>query len=411
MRRHVIHIFLLLPLLILKGQPPILENIALYGNTRTKGHIILRELNIREGELLSHSLLLKDREWLLRQDFLKRIEFQVKPGSTQDKRILMLVVQEKGFWSVSPILSNKYIYGWYAGARLTIRNIVGRRNRIDATFQVGGFKKIDVLWSNPWIGGKLRLFADLNVYHKDFRYRFKDYSPHFDERDTGILLSIGKGIGRKYKMGIRAGMEQIWVGDPSVTFTGNRVDNLSIFESFITFDSRDWPLYPKSGLYFRSWARWFGIFQPNRFQRFGTDIRFYSPIVHDNILAVQSTFEISQGTIPIYKRIHIGGGKTIRGYSTGSLSGENSFLTSIEYRFPIFYERNPLAGINVGYSGVLFIDAAATWYQHENVNTRMLHSSAGIGIHVIWDHWVLRAEYGNRGKGWGFINFGSGVKF
>ena len=43
--------------------------------------------------------------------------------------------------------------------------------------------------------------------------------------------------------------------------------------------------------------------------------------------------------------------------------------------------------------------------------TDILGGSAGFGIHVIWDHWVLLAEYGNHRKGWGFINLRTGIKF
>ncbi len=411
MRRLLVHILLLIPSFSLRGQPPLLEEISVYGNTRTKDHIILQELTLREGKPLSESLLLKDRAWLLRQDFLKRIEFQIKPGSTPNRCLLLLIIQEKGTWSVSPILSNNDLFGWYTGVKMTKHNLWGRLNRIDATLQVGGLRKFSLSWSNPWFAGKLHLFARLDLYHTAFRYLYGDYLPHFDEKEYGALLTLGKGIGRKLKLGIRTGMEHIWVEDDAVTPSGTPTDNIPILESFVTFDSRDWPLYPRTGLYLHSWTRWFGLFQTDRFHRTGLDIRFYAPIYHENILTVQTSVQISRRNVPIYKRIHLGGGRTIRGYSTGSLAGENSILTSLEYRFPIFYERNPLAGINVGYAGVLFIDGAVTWFQHQPLKFNMLRGSVGLGIHVIWDHWVLRVEYGNHGEGWGFINLGTGIKF
>lgn len=411
MRQYLTHILCLFPTLYLMGQPPLLERIALYGNTRTKDHVILRELHLAEGKPLIETLLLKDRAWLLRQGFLKRIEFQVKPGSTEDKRFLILVVQEKVSWSISPILSNNDLFGWYTGVNLTYHNLWGRRNRIDATFQIGGIRKYGLAWSDPWFGGKLHLFTRLDIYHTHFPYLYGDHHPHFNERDTGVLLTVGKGIGRRIRTGIRIGMERIWVEDPTVTFSETHTDDISLLEGFFTFDSRDWPLYPRTGLYLQAWIHEFGLFQNHRFYRTGLDFNLYSPIYHDNILALQTSVQISQGKVPIYKRIHLGGGKTIRGYRTGLLSGENYFLTSLEYRFHIFYERNPLAGINVGYAGVLFLDAGAAWFQNQIVKPHMLHGSLGFGIHVIWDRWVFRAEYGNHGKGWGFINMGTGIKF
>jgi len=367
--RLLIYIFCFLPSLLVYSQNPTIEKITLYGNNRTKDHTILRELILQEGKTFSSDLLQKDRAWLLRQGFLKRIEFLTKVGSTKDQRILIMVVQEKGTWSVSPILSNNDLFGWYS------------------------------------------VFTQFNIYHLSFRYLYGDFFPHFDETDTGIKFALGKGIGRKWKIGIRCGMEQIWVGDPSVTFSGTHKDNISLLETFAVLDTRDWPVYPKSGIYIHSWAQRFNPFGNNRFHRTGIDFRLYSQIVNDNILAIQVYGQFSHGNIPVYKRIHMGGSKTIRGYSTGSLSGEHGILMSLEYRFPILYVRNPLAGIHVGYAGVLFIDSGATWFQDQETSLDMIHIAAGLGIHLIWDHWVLRVEYGNHGTGWGFINAGTGIKF
>ncbi|MFH1940889.1 MAG: POTRA domain-containing protein, partial [bacterium] len=123
---------LLIPAFSLWSQQLIIEKIALYGNRKTKNHIILRELNSREGALLLESRLREDRAWLLRQDFLKRVEFQMKRGSDEIQRVLLLVVQEKGLWSISPIFSNNDLFGWYAGFRASINNGWGRRNQIEA---------------------------------------------------------------------------------------------------------------------------------------------------------------------------------------------------------------------------------------------------------------------------------------
>ena len=404
-------IFFLLHAQIVVSQTIVLEKLTVYGNTRTKSHIILRELDLKKGASFSTLLLQKDRAWLLRQDFLKRIEFQLKPGSTQNQRILFLVVQEKGTWSVSPILSNNDIFGWYAGTRLTTHNIWGRRNRIDAIFQIGSIEYYGLSYANPWWGGEFRLFTELNIYHTAFRYLFKDYPDHFDERDTGFILTLGRRISRRLHIGLRTGIEQIWVEDPALTNSGEHTDHLTQLEPFIRFDSRDWPLYPRTGVYFQAWMRWYNPSRDHQFQRKGLDLRFYSPIFQDNILAVQTSFDISQGTIPVYKRLHLGGGRAIRGYTSGELVGENSFMMSMEYRFPILYERNPLAGIHAGYAGVIFFDLATAWFQDRTLDPTMLRGCGGIGIHFIWDHFVIRAEYGNRGKGWGFINMKTGVKF
>jgi len=147
------------------------------------------------------------------------------------------------------------------------------------------------------------------------------------------------------------------------------------------------------------------------YQRWDFDMRWYIPVFQSNILAVQSHVVLSNGDVPIYKRLHVGGSKTIRGYPTGFMAGENIFLASMEYRFPVLYERNPLSGIHAGWAGVLFIDMGTAWYSHENPGLDAVRLSVGFGVHLIWDRWVLHGEYGTHGEGWGFINAGTGIKF
>jgi len=411
MRRLTFWVVIGLPLMAVQGQPPTLEKVAVFGNTRTKTHVILREIKTKEGEPISQRLLLDDRAWLLRQDFLKRIEFQIKPGSTQKQRVLILVIQEKSAWSVSPILSNKDIFGWYAGARITRHNAWGRRNQIDVKVQLGSIQDFRLTYANPWLGGKLRLFTEVDVYQTSFRYKFRDYENDFIEHDMGVVWTLGRTLGRQVRVGTRACIERIWTDDSNVTLSGTHSDDLIQLEPFVCLDSRDWPLYPKTGFYLHSWLRWYAPFQNHRFRRAGIDFRLYTPAHHDNIIAFQASLQLSDGPVPVYKRLHLGGSHLLRGYKTDALAGENSLLISAEYRFPILYERNPLAGIHAGYTGVLFVDVGSAWFQHETFSPRMFRGSVGFGVHFIWDQWVLRAEYGNRGKGWGFINMGTGIKF
>ncbi len=408
--RPVLSSILYLVPVMLGAQEPLLEGIALYGNNLTHERTILQELDLRIGRPIRFQDLVKERAWLLRQDFLKRIEFQVKPGTIENRQVLMLVVQEKGILSASPILSNNDVFGWYAGIKVAHRNLFGRRNRLETTLQFGSVRHFGITWIYPWFGGSLRLFTELSAYYRSFSYLYTDYTPHFNERDEGIIWSFGRGITRHGRIGLRSGIEGIRVDRPGVTRSGNK-DILSSLEPFLEWDFRDWPVYPKTGLYLRYGYQWYGVFQPYRFGRMTADLRIYRPVYHDNILAVQSMVQLSAGGVPVYKRIHMGGGKTLRGYGTGDLAGENNFLVSMEYRFPILYERNPLAGINAGYAGVLFLDTGAAWFRGEALHPHMIRGSVGFGMHMIWDHFVVRLEYGYHGQGMGFVNAGTGVKF
>ncbi len=392
-------------------QPTYLEKISVYGNTRTQTRALLRELNVRTGKLLTDNDLKKDFSWLLRLDFLKRVEFLMRPGSESDRQMIMLVVQEEDPWFFSPILETSHPFGWIGGVKWTVPNFRGRRERIQLRLELGGINKGSFFWTNPWFGGKLRLFSEIAALHRVFRYSYHDVSSPFRENETVLSVSVGKGFGRIFKTGARSKYQHIWTDRPSVMVSGANIDDLLSGELFMEMDTRDLPLYPKTGFYLNSWMRWIYRNQNRLFRRSGFEGRGYVPIFGDNILAMQCAGQWSMGTVPVYERIHLGGGETIRGYNKGTLAGENSLMASLEYRFPIFYERNPLAGIHAGFVGVLFFDTGTAWFQNEKIDWNRLHSSAGIGVHFIFDHYVLRGEYGHYGEGWGFINTGTSVKF
>jgi len=411
MRRLTASILIFLIYTNLEGQNLRVEKVTLFGNTRTKKDVILRELNICGGGMLSYETLSNERTWLLRLDFLKRVEFLMKSGSAPDLVNLLVVVQEKGWLSIKPILSNNDLFGWYGGATLTIRNLLGRRNRIDFTSQLGSIRNFELSWENPWMGRSIRLFAGIDLFDTSYRYMYDDHPVHFKLKSSGGSLFIGKSFGRKTRIGIRTGYEELRTDDTSASLSGTGIDRILGLRWFFSFDSRDWPLYPKRGLYICSWIERSSVLDSKPFWHWTGEIRFYGYVYKQNIAALQIFGELSRGNIPVAKRIHLGGARTLRGYRTGTLSGENCLWTSLEYRFPIIYERNPLAGIHAGYAGVLFFDAGTAWFNGERFSSLRIIASGGIGIHFILDRWVFRIEYGNHGKGWGFINIGTGVKF
>ena len=389
----------------------VLERMALYGNTRIRSRVILREIGLFPGKSFDTKILNRERAWLLRQDFLQRIEFQVKPGSIENGRVLILIVQEKPVWSMNPIINENDLFGWTAGLTLTRTNLGGFRNRIDLSGQMGGIDRLTLAWSNPWFGGPLRLFGQAEIGITRYRYLFGDVDTPFDDAEAGFLFGLGIRPARPIRLGCRIGIDWISVSDSRFAVSGGRADTLVWTEPFLLLDSRDWPYYPKTGFVIHAWFRSTRTWSRDLFRRAGVDFRMYRPAFKDNIIAFQTEIQISDGQVPAYRRIHLGGGKTIRGFPIGALAGEHSVLAAVEYRFPLVYERNPLAGIHAGYAGVLFLDAGTAWFGTEPFLVKNLRLSAGFGVHAIWDHWVIRLEYGHNGEGWGFVRAGTGTKF
>lgn len=388
-----------------------LEDILIYGQRNSSEHVILRELQIAPRTPIDRERLRQERNWLLRLDFLKRIDFLTKTGTRPDRQILMIVIRERSPLSFSPSLDLDDRYGLSLGGSVTTYNLRGNRERVRVSGMIGGYQQLGFSWQNPWMGGPLRLFAELRASYKQIDYLYPDWNDPFEEKDIVFQGRIGRQIGRKLRLGIAGGFEKITLSDAAVSMSLNGTDELYRWQMFSEYDTRDWPFYPREGIFLKCAIDRYYLPQNQSLDFLSTDFRAYFPLGHQPILAVQIAGHLSEGFTPVYKRTHLGGSRTVRGFATGEYAGENILFSSLEYRFPWLYERNPSAGLHFGINGVLFMDAGTIWWNRDSFSFKSVRGSAGLGVHLIWDQWVIRVEYGQQGRKWGFISTGTDVKF
>lgn len=388
-----------------------LEKIIIYGNTRTKDCTILQELCLKEGLKFDWRLINNDRLWLMRLDFLNKSEFLIKSGSDINKKLLLILVQEKKPLSVTPIFESNKLFGLNYGIHATLSNFWGKREKFDMVLQLGGIKKFDFSWKNPCLTQKLRLLTLLQFCHTRFIYLYDDQKPNFKLQTSRINWTLGKRLNRKIKICGKIGLEQNCTDVISVNISGQSTDNLQILEGFIEYDSRSSIIYPQRGCFIKPSIQKHVLPKHNEFYRINLDCRLYMVPYASHILAFQTIIQTSHGKVPVYKRIHMGGGERMRGYHTGYFVGDNCLFSSLEYRFPIQYVNNPTAGIHMGYGGVLFYDMATAWFQNHNITVNQFKSAVGLGVHVIWNEWVFRIEYSPQGEGWGYISTSTSIKF
>lgn len=396
---------------ILTAEGLTLQHIGLFGNYTTRRRVILRELEMQSGKPVTDSLLVSDRSWLIRSDFLDRIDFQLKPGRQPGHCDLLVIVKEKGHWSFSPGFHTNDLFGLYGGGTLKYRNLLGLRQDLKVEFEVGGKNRMLFTWSNPWFAGPLHLFSELMIYTREIPYPYRDYPDAFLETTHGIKLNTGKQFGRTLRIGLTASWEKTETDLEAVLFSNEESDAPVSAGVFFTADTRDWPSYPRNGylVHVSGDHTWFGSGQTYMCGIF--NLRTYHPVGRSDILAMQLFVQGYHHAIPVYKRLHLGGGDSVRGLPSGYMAGDRLVMGNIEYRFPIMYERHFEENLHVGYAGVIFFDLGSAWFSKDAWNIRDLRTSAGIGVHAIWDNYVIRGEYGTRGQGWGFINIGTSVHF
>src|SRR6059058_2557061 len=109
-----------------EGPRTYIERINIRGNTRTRDYVIRREFDLSEGDAYNRALVDRAERRLKNLDFFKSVKILTEPGSSTDRVILVVDLEEKstGDFSVSGGYSTTD--GALAEVSISERNFLGR---------------------------------------------------------------------------------------------------------------------------------------------------------------------------------------------------------------------------------------------------------------------------------------------
>ena len=109
-----------------EGARTYIERINIRGNTRTRDYVIRREFDLSEGDAYNRALVDRAERRLKNLDFFKSVKIVTEPGSSSDRVILIVDLEEKstGDFSVSGGYSTSD--GALAEVSISERNFLGR---------------------------------------------------------------------------------------------------------------------------------------------------------------------------------------------------------------------------------------------------------------------------------------------
>ncbi|MEH6950784.1 outer membrane protein assembly factor BamA [Nitrobacter sp. NHB1] len=124
-----------------EGPRTYIERINIRGNTRTRDYVIRREFDISEGDAYNRSLVDRAERRLKNLDFFKTVKITTEPGSSSDRVILDVDVEDKstGDFSVSGGYSTTQ--GALAEVSVSERNLLGRGLYAKAAVQYGQYAR------------------------------------------------------------------------------------------------------------------------------------------------------------------------------------------------------------------------------------------------------------------------------
>jgi outer membrane protein insertion porin family len=387
-----------------EGPRVYIERINIVGNFRTMDHVIRREFSLAEGDAYNRLLVEAARRRLRALGFFKNVEIETEPGSSADRVVLIVRVQEQPTGELSFGAGYSTSEGVIGDISVAERNLMGKGQYVRLGFS-GSLERmqVDFSFTEPRFLGR-NLAAGFDLFHKEV-----DFSnvASFRERNTGGNLRLGFPIANNTQLGLRYRLEreEIFDVEDNASLAVKASEGSAFVSSVgytVAYDTRNLPQNPSSGVFVSFSQDFAGVGGDVNYLRQVTDARGYYPLTSKVTLVgrVQGGYITGWGGEDVRMTdLFFKGGETIRGFeragigprdacrnaTTGKrvknctrdpLGGQAFWATTAEARFPL-----PLVPDALGMQGAVFVDAGSI-FEASDIAQRAVAKS---GSHILDD--------------------------
>ncbi len=393
------------------GFSGVVDTIFVSGNLVTKSYVILDEMTIRPGSVVTPEAVEYDRNRIYSLGLFNRVDMTL--DTLVGMRILFVDVTER--WYLIPVP----IFGFrdgdvkrpFYGAGVLHNNLGGRNQKIFGSVVFGYNPSLSLFFSHPQISREHNLYFSSTLAYSRIRNKSEIAAAttgDFDENHFDIDATLGKRFSLYESGGFKLGYQIVEIDQyqPGRTVSPSGKDAFMTGTLNYAYDSRDLREYATSGKFLGFSVTKFGFGTSDvNFARFGGDVRGYLPITDFASLAGRMHGSVvSGGFIPTYNHAFFGYGERIRGNFRTVYEGENMFGTSVELRIPILKPRTyhfrlislppEFSFWRLGLGFALFADAGVTWYRGDKLTFNSFASGYGGGFHFMLPYsLVVRTEF------------------
>ncbi len=172
------------------GQKAYIDRIIISGNNKTKNNIILREMEIHEGDLYDKSKIELSKDRLLMLGYFKNVQILEQPIPYSDLVQLEVVVEENFFGRLNFSIGYSGYYGIIGSASVTIHNFLGRGFTVGAGIERSGYmESYSVNFSDPYFFSNHNIGFSASAHYS----RFGDLGG--GTQYTSMMLYKGQNFG------------------------------------------------------------------------------------------------------------------------------------------------------------------------------------------------------------------------
>lgn len=397
----------------------IVDTIIVAGNAKTESYVILDEMTLKPGSLVTAEAIQFDRNRIYSLGLFTSVDMFYDSLDTQ--RLVLVEVHERWYIIPIPILGardgdpDKLFYG----AGILHNNFRGRNQKLYGSAVFGFDPAFSFSFIDPLFDRQNNLYVGFSLSTSNVRNRSLVESAltgDFDERHFEISGTIGKRLSLFEAAGMDGGIHYVKTSlyRQGRTASPNGVDVYLYLTAQYAYDSRDLREYATRGTFLQLFYTKNGFGESDvDFSRFGVDARQYIPLRGPLSFALRGHATMLSGTlIPTYARGYFGSGERIRGYYKTIWEGENLMGGTAELRCALFDTRTFLFSSlplppefsvwRFGMSLALFAETGLAWYRQDKLRMESFVSGFGAGLHFLLPYgYVLRTEYALSDEGQG----------
>ncbi|KRQ09415.1 MULTISPECIES: outer membrane protein assembly factor BamA [Bradyrhizobium] len=206
-----------------EGPRTYIERINIRGNSRTRDYVIRREFDISEGDAYNRALVDRAERRLKNLDFFKTVKITTEPGSSSDRVILIVDLEEKstGDFSVSGGYSTTD--GALAEVSVSERNLLGRGLYAKASVTYGQYARgYSLSFVEPYLLD-YRVALGLDLYQ---RQQLSNSYIAYGTKTLGFSPRLGFSLREDLSLQLRYSIYQQEITLPSTLNNCNNVPTL-----------------------------------------------------------------------------------------------------------------------------------------------------------------------------------------
>ena len=373
--------------LIDEGPRVYIERINVNGNLRTKDHVIRREFRLAEGDAFNPLLVDRAKKRLEALGFFKKVDIKRRPGTSPDRVILDVDLEEQSTGELSFGAGYSTSEGVIGDVSISERNLLGNgqflRLRLAGSMER---MQVDLSFTEPRFLDR-NLSAGFDLFHKELDYARET---GYESKRTGGTARLGFPLSENLWMQTgytidysSMDVDDRWGNQVSLVVrdevadlgTGSLTSSLG---TSLTYDKRNHPRTPTSGYYLQVATDMAGLGGDVQYVRVNAEGRAYYPITEKITFVgrlIGGHIEGWGGDDVRLTDLYYRGGETIRGFDRAgfgprdmtaggredALGGRSYWAGTAEVRFPL-----PFVPDDLGLSAAVFADAGSLF----NANDR-----------------------------------------